>query len=97
MRVQSRSRAGRVKRRPGAVRGEDRRGGATIPAALEIRPFYARSLPVPVPAGLLGAWEGGFGEEGEGGEDRSAEEGAQAAACGRKGRADGPVPRRGGA
>src|SRR3989441_1257041 len=47
MRVQSRSRAGRVKRRPRAARGEDRRGGATIPAVLEVRPFYAWSLPVP--------------------------------------------------
>src|SRR3989442_9643729 len=47
MRVQSRSRAGRVKRRPRAARGEDRRGGATIPAVLEVRPLYAWSLPVP--------------------------------------------------
>src|SRR3989442_702782 len=47
MRVQSRSRAGRVKRRPRAARGEDRRGGATIPAALDVRPLYAWSLPVP--------------------------------------------------
>src|SRR2546428_14176884 len=33
MRVQSRSRAGRVKHSARAARGEDRRGGATIPAA----------------------------------------------------------------